>query len=262
MIVHPPCLYLCIHTNFNTRRNPRDVFPTRDDFIRSSWVQAARTQRAQEYEELYPYFSDAAQGIATVTASPLPNKAGVSQRQVLPCQQVSHDLASYGEAEEASTPITTTATNTLISLVGTNTREDKRSEDLRDHIGVGVGQTKVVEARRAFRRLEPEKMFRAPRAEGEPIWAYWGGEGYRERGTAPGEAQDPCSPPLPPGKRAGTTKGFVLVPAKELEEVRALEGALRQERSLLKAHCLVSLDKGEVQSAPDHTRKFTLVMPG
>lgn len=105
-------------------------------------------------------------------------------------------------------------------------------------MGVGVGPAKVVELRRAFRRLEPEKMFRAPRAEGEPIWAYWKG--------AHGEGGGQNQVPLPLGKRASTEEGFVMVPAKELAEVRALEGTLRHERSVLNAHCLVAFKEGEV----------------
>lgn len=105
-------------------------------------------------------------------------------------------------------------------------------------MGVGVGPRKVVELRRAFRRLEPENMFRAPRAEGEPIWAYW----RVGRGAGRGKVQ----PPRPPGKRAITNEGFVLVPAKELAEVRALEASLRRERNVLKAHCLLALNEGEV----------------
>lgn len=105
-------------------------------------------------------------------------------------------------------------------------------------MGVGVGPIKVVELRRAFRRLEPEKMFRAPRAEGESIWAYWKG--------ARGEGGSQNQMTLPVGKRASTEEGFVMVPAKDLAEVRALEGTLRHERSVLNAHCLIAFKEGEV----------------
>ena len=105
-------------------------------------------------------------------------------------------------------------------------------------MGAGVGPAKVVELRRAFRRLEPEKMFRAPRVGGEPIWAYWKG--------APGEGGVQNQMPLPLGKRASSEEGFVMVPAKELAEVRALEGTLRHERSVLNAHCLIAFKEGEV----------------
>lgn len=40
--------------------------------------------------------------------------------------------------------------------------------------------------------------------------------------------------------------GYVLVPAEKLAEIRALEGALRHERGVLRAHCLLSLNEGEV----------------
>lgn len=112
-------------------------------------------------------------------------------------------------------------------------------------MGVGVGPTKVVELRRAFRRLEPEKMFRAPRAKGESIWAYWKGAG--------GEGGGQNQMPTPLGKRASTQEGFVMVPAKELAEVRALEGTLRHERSVLNAHCLIAFKEGEVCY---HTTRF------
>lgn len=37
-----------------------------------------------------------------------------------------------------------------------------------------------------------------------------------------------------------------MVPAKELAELRALESALRKERGILNAHCLIALNEGEV----------------
>lgn len=43
-----------------------------------------------------------------------------------------------------------------------------------------------------------------------------------------------------------TAEGFVLVPASELKELRTLEGALRRERNVLKAQCLLSLNEVEV----------------
>lgn len=48
--------------------------------------------------------------------------------------------------------------------------------------------------------------------------------------------------------RSKSKKGFVLIPENDLLEIRALEGALRHERALLKAHCLVSLNEGEVHT--------------
>lgn len=99
---------------------------------------------------------------------------------------------------------------------------------------VGIGPRKIAEYRRAFRRLEPEKIFRAPRAEGEPIWAYW----TKEKN----EIQSRSTP----GTRPITSEGFVMVPAKKLSEVRALESALRHERGVLKTQCLLAFADGEV----------------
>lgn len=156
------------HDYTATRRNPRELFPLRDDYIRSTWVQRERSTRAREHEDLYPYF-----------------------------------LAS-----EAS--------------------RKGRQED-----GIQTGSTKVAEFRRAFRRLEPEHMFRASRLGDEPVWAYWGTD--TSHGTQGSSG------------RSGKAGGFVLVPANELREIRAIEGALRHERNLLKAQCLLSLDEGEVR---------------
>ncbi|CAM9682988.1 unnamed protein product, partial [Hapterophycus canaliculatus] len=110
--------------------------------------------------------------------------------------------------------------------------------------GVGTGPKNGAELRRDFRRLEPEKMFRAPRAKGEPIWAYWGDA----EGGDFDRVQRQSQPPLPPGKRARTKDGFVLVPAKDLQELRRMEGALRRERGVLNAHCLLALNEGEVSA--------------
>lgn len=145
----------------------------------------------------------------------------------------------------------------ISTAVPSGDRGHARSRRPQQHMGVGTGPRNVAELRRAFRRLEPEKMFRAPRVEGEPIWAYWGrGGGGRGEGADHGHGQG--QPPLPPGKRASTKDGFVLVPAKELEELRALEGALRKERGILKAHCLLALKEGEVRV---HVRACVRMFP-
>lgn len=47
--------------------------------------------------------------------------------------------------------------------------------------------------------------------------------------------------------RSKKKEGFVLVPAKALAEIRALEGALTHERGVLRAYCLLSMNAGEVR---------------
>ncbi|CAN0287228.1 unnamed protein product, partial [Ectocarpus sp. 12 AP-2014] len=227
-------------------RNPRALFPVRDDFIRSAWVRRDRTQRAQEYEELYPYLTRrsstapllndrtiASQTSAAGTPATRPvaretqaGRLSPDRHQRGPGAPSTKDLATAGKA--ATTPIS---------------RGCARS---RRHMGVRTGSGNVAELRRAFRRLEPENMFRAPRVDGEPIWAYWGDGkgGGGEGGHAHGQPQ----PPLPPGRRASTKDGFVLVPAEELTELRAIEGVLRKERDVLNAHCLVEFNEGEVSA--------------
>lgn len=203
-----------------------------------------RTQRAQEYEELYPYFfrrsstapllndrttasHTAAAGTPATRPAARETQAGrlsSDRHQRGPGAPSTKDLATAGEA--ATTPIS------------------RGCARRRRHMGVGTGSGNVAELRRAFRRLEPKNMFRAPRVDGEPIWAYWGDGkgGGGEGGHAHGQPQ----PPLPSGKRASTKDGFVLVPAKELTELRAIEGVLRKERGVLNAHCLVEFNEGEV----------------
>lgn len=207
-------------------------------------MRRARTQRAQEYEELYPYLfrrsstvpllndkttASQAATAGTPTTRPAARETQAARLSSDPHQRgpgapSANDLATAGEA--AATPLSRGCTRG------------------RPHMGVGTGSGNIAELRRAFRRLEPENMFRAPRVDGEPIWAYWGdGKGGGGEGShANGQPQ----PPLPPGKRASTKDGFVLVPAKELTELRAIEGVLRKERGVLNAHCLVEFNEGEV----------------
>lgn len=221
------------------RRNPRELFPVRDDFIRSAWVQRARTKRAQELEELYPYFPSAE---TTATAVRTTIRAGddiITSRAV-----VLTDPTTTHRARPVSPPAAVEpSNNSLLPEINTAPNAGRKMSSpytKSHHMGVGTGPKNVAEFRRAFRRLEPEKMFRAPRAEGEPVWAYWG-----EENCCRGQGQQTSSS-LPAGKRGITQQGFVLVPAKELAEVRALEGALRRERDLLKANCLLALNDGEV----------------
>ena len=237
----------------NVTRNPRALFPVRDDFIRSAWVRRTRTERAQEYEELYPYFpghsqtansrgstasngSAAAASAATTTLATTTHAAAEAESKPSPSQDRQQ---TPGDARQTKSRSTGTSAAAVAASRGGAGAGGTRSQSL--HMGVGTGPGNVAELRRAFRRLEPENMFRTPRAEGEPIWAYWGGQG----GAGHGHGQD--QPPLPPGKRASTKDGFVLVPATELKELRALEGALRKERGILNAHCLVALKEGEVR---------------
>lgn len=208
---------------FFVSRNPRALFPVRDDFIRSAWVQRARTERAQEYEELYPYtspaFCYASRASAAAAALRVPGaKASASTGTQRPTNKPN------------GLPAQEMAAGRHVS--------SKKTSPCASHMGVGSSPRNVAEFRRAFRRLEPEKMFRAPRTEGEPIWAYWG---------AGSNGGSQSQPPLPPGRRASTTEGFILVPAKELAEVRILEGALRHERTVLNAHCLLAMNEGEVR---------------
>ncbi|CAM9959298.1 unnamed protein product, partial [Discosporangium mesarthrocarpum] len=100
-------------------------------------------------------------------------------------------------------------------------------------MGVITGERREAECRRAFRRLEPEKMFEAPRAIGEPIWAYWRTESGGNSSTKAIRSKK---------------KDFVLVPAENLTELQSLEHALRRERNILKTQCLLSLDQGKVSA--------------
>lgn len=189
-------------------------------------MERARSKRAQEYEDLYPYFPAAEHHNAAsndVSTAPTLNKS----ERVTAFSQRPSNVQTHIQAGR-------------VNNNGGRTTLGAASQ----HMGVGVGPAKVVELRRAFRRLEPEKMFRAPKADGEPIWAYWKG--------APGEVGGQNQNPLQLGKRASTEEGFVMVPAKELAEVRALEGTLRHERSVLRTHCLLAFSEGEVRcrSAP------------
>lgn len=172
-------------------RNPRTCFPLRNDFIRSAWIQRARTMRAQEYEDLFPRFSASGSYCETNqrggTAEPLPSQG----------------------AQKGS-----------------------------GHIGI-MDATRRAEFCRAFRRLQPESMFRAPHIDNEPIWAYWGIERAKHIAEKPRSAKE----------------GFVLVPAGQIREIRALEGALRHERDVLKAHCLLSLNEGEVEDKRTSERR-------
>lgn len=191
-------------------------------------MERARSKRAQEYEDLYPYFPSAEYHNTVINSN------------------------------DVSTPLTLdkSARGTALSQRPSSVQTDIQAGRVHDngggttlgttsqHMGVGTGPAKVVELRRAFRRLEPEKMFRAPRADGEPIWAYWKGA----RGEGGGQNQNPFLL----GKRASTEEGFVMVPAKELAEVRALEGKLRHERSVLKTHCLLAFSEGEVRCRSTH----------
>ena len=252
-------------------RNPRELFPVRDDFIRSAWVRRARTERAQEYEELYPYFRNrsapadpceastsaaaAAAAVSTTAATRVaipqtaPETTAASTLSQQHHQHQQEQGAPSTKDPSKKGPIAAAAVAAAAAAATTSPTVSKRDDNggrprshRRLHMGVGTGPRNVAELRRAFRRLEPEHMFRAPRVEGEPIWAYWGAG----RGEGTDHSRGQGQPPLPPGKRASTKDGFVLVPAKDLEELRALEGSLRKERSVLKAHCLVALSEGEV----------------
>ncbi|CAN0214400.1 unnamed protein product, partial [Scytosiphon promiscuus] len=233
-------------------RNPRAIFPARDDFIRSAWVRRARAERAQEYEELYPYFSArpatdlgsaaAAALQSTAAAATAPEKTSQKAPDTRHAEVPSGLMPpTKGVGNGVSGPTSTRARSAAPAAGASIPYRGSRNER---HMGVGTGPRNVAEMRRAFRRLEPEKMFRAPRADGEPIWAYWGeaggGDGDRGHGRSP--------PSLPPGKRARTEDGFVLVPAKDLKELRRMEGALRRERGVLNAHCLTALAEGEVSA--------------
>lgn len=177
---------------------------------------------------MYPYFSSTDTTAVVRGATRADDKA--TPRAGVSTESTTHTAQAV--SPRAVEPNSLDASNTPPS----DTRKIS-SHTKSHHMGVGTGPAKVAELRRAFRRLEPEKMFRAPRAEGEPVWAYWGG------GDCQGQGQ---TPPLRAGNRGITQEGFVLVPAKELAEVRALEGTLRRERDLLKAHCLLALNDGEV----------------
>ncbi|CAM9339893.1 unnamed protein product, partial [Laminaria digitata] len=205
-------------------RNPRALFPIRDDFIRSAWVQRARSKRAQEYEDLYPYFSSTAHHDVTSASTDVSTSPALKNARGTSISQRPSSVQSNIKAGQ----VNDNNAGTTLSVVRCQ------------HMGVGVGPDRVVELRRAFRRLEPEKMFRAPRAEGESIWAYWKG--------AHGDGGGQNKMPRLLGKRASTEEGFVMVPAKELAEVRALEGTLRHERSVLNAHCLLAFKEGEVSA--------------
>lgn len=213
-------------------------------------MRRARTERAQEYEELYPYFRNRS---PPADACDTGNPAAPATAMVIP-QSVSETTAAttfnkQHQQEPGAPPIKHPGKEVTVAAAATSPVESRADDNggharsqRQQHMGVGTGPRNVAELRRAFRRLEPENMFRAPRVEGEPIWAYWGGG----RGEGVGHGHGQGQPPLPPGKRASTKDGFVLVPAGELEELRALEGALRKERGVLKAHCLVAVNEGEV----------------
>lgn len=238
------------------------MFPGRDDFIRSAWVRRARTKRAQEYEELYPYFSDRSPAAAlrdattsitaTVTAATTTTIATTATTAAAtttttttttPAAPATEALTIAASPPHHQRPTLDALPRTKALRKGTAATPLEGGTKSQHHMGVGTGSRNVAELRRAFRRLEPENMFRAPRVEGEPIWAYWGEAGGGESGAhGHGQRQSP----LPPAKRANAKDGFVLVPAKELAELRALEGALRKERGILNAHCLIALNAGEV----------------
>lgn len=246
------------------QRNPRELFPVRDDFIRSAWVRRARAVRAQEYEELYPYFfnrsplagprdTTTATAAAADAAAAIPHTVPEATAAATPRQRHHQRHRGPGvsaiedSSEETAAPAPAVATPAPAATLPAESRGDNEGRtrgQRQQHMGISTGPRKVAGFRRAFRRLEPENMFRAPRVDGEPIWAYWGGG--RGEGADHGHGRGQGQPPLPPGKRASTKDGFVLVPARDLRELRALEGALRKERGVLKAHCLNILNEGEV----------------
>lgn len=196
-------------------------------------MQRARAKRAQEYDELNPYISSSAVALGA--------RSGAAAAAASPVSKDTLASATAPEQQPSSAP-ENNQTRTPASCKGVKTSRARRG-----HMDVeATGPHRIAEAQRAFRRLEPDKMFRAARTEGEPIWAYWGkGEGQSQ-------------PPVPPGKRASTTEGFVLVPVKQLTELRALEAALRRERNLLKTHCLLALNEGEVRVYSAH-KEFKFV---